>query len=49
MTWACRNSYLSGIDLKDLDRDMSDLIEHGRAHSPKQEKGLGQHIVGEPS
>jgi predicted ATPase len=46
MTWAGFNTYLSGVDSDDLERDMTELIDHGRAHSLKQEEGFGQCILG---
>jgi predicted ATPase len=46
MTWAGFNTYLSGVDLDGLERDMAELVEHGRAHSHKHEEGFGQCILG---
>jgi predicted ATPase len=45
-TWAGFTTYLSGIRTHDLERDMTELIEHGRAHSLKHEEGFGQCILG---
>jgi predicted ATPase len=45
-TWAGFNAYLSGVNTDELERNMAELIEHGRAHSLKQEEGFGQCMLG---
>jgi predicted ATPase len=45
-TWAGFTTYLSGVDTDELERNMAELIDHGRAHSLKHEVGFGQCMLG---
>jgi predicted ATPase len=45
-TWAGFTTYLSGVDTDELERNMAELIDHGRVHSLKHEEGFGQCMLG---
>ncbi|MBV8473369.1 MAG: hypothetical protein JO107_11175 [Hyphomicrobiales bacterium] len=46
LTWAGLNFYLSGVNVDRLEHDMIELVDHGRAHSLRQEEGFGLSILG---
>lgn len=45
-TWVGFNDYLSAADLDAVERDMVELIDHGRAHALKTEEGFGLCVLG---
>jgi tetratricopeptide (TPR) repeat protein len=45
-TWAGFTTYLSGVEIDELERNMAELIDHGRVHSLKHEEGFGQCMLG---